>query len=233
MTAETAFRFARVYKLYYAGKYDFKKYKGNMKMPPLIKQPDRVYYHKLVGRLTDAQIHALFLVGYFFNSQAHISNLVSPKGLSAGVEFATRGEKGREGLELDLYALSKTLADKDLDQWLYGEWIDGQRSSMPECIQMTINGELPLDLAAMLLLIPQPELHYNWTEHFADTETMGLGIGPWIQRLKKMDQLLVPQRPGWRMLSFYLAKTFWVAVAGHTNGTLAPQGNSNAAHLFS
>ena len=232
MTAEQAFKFARVYKLYYAGKYDFKKYKGNMKMPPLIKQPDRVYYHKLAGKLTDAQIHALFLVGYFFNPAAHISSLVTPNGMTAAVEFATRGEQGRTLLEHDLYELSKTLSGKDLDQWLYGEWLDGQRASMPECIQMTINGELPLDLAAMLLLIPHPELHYNWPDHFADVETMGLGIGPWIQRLRKMDQLIVPQRPGWRMLSFYLAKQFWTAVAGHNTGTLAPQGNQSANSLF-
>jgi hypothetical protein len=232
MTAEQIFKFARVYKLYYAGKYDFKKYKGNMKMPPLIKQPDRVYYHKLANKLTDAQVHALFLVGYFFNPNAHISNLVTPKGLSAAVEFATRGEKGREGLELGLYELSKTLADKNIDEWLYGEWIDGQRASMPECIQMTINGELPLDLAALLLLIPQPELHYNWTEHFKQTEEIGLGIGPWIQRLKKMDQLLVPQRPGWRMMAFYLAKTFWVAMAGHNTGTLAPISGKTGVELF-
>lgn len=230
MTAEQVFKWSRVYRLYYAGKYDFKKYKGGMKMPPLIKQPDRVYYHKIAGRLTDAQIHALFLVGYFFAPNAHISALASPKAMQAGVEFASRGENGKVALEHGLYDLSKTLQDKDLDAWLYGEWVGDQRASMPECVQMTISGELPLDLAALLLLIPHPEFGYNWTEHFKHVEDSGLGIGPWIQRLKRMDQLLVTQRPGWRMTAFYCAKQFWTAVA--TVYPLRPVERPTANSLF-
>lgn len=230
MTAENVFKFSRVYKLYYAGKYDFKKYKGGMKMPPLIKQPDRVYYYKIAGRLTDAQIHALFLVGYFFAPNAHISALASPKAIQAAVEFASRGENGRVLLEHDLYELSKKLVGKDLDAWLYGEWIGDVRASMPECVQSVINGEIPLDLAALLFLVPQPDLGYNWVAQFADQENIGLGIGPWIQRLKRMDMLLKAQRPGWRALAFYLSKVWWESVA--KLAPLEPQGNSNAASLF-
>jgi len=229
MTAENVFKWARVYRLYYAGKYDMKRYKGGMIMPPLIQQPDRVYYHKLAGRLTDAQIHALFLVGYFFAPSAHISALATPKAQAAAVTFAGRGENGRVALEHDLYDLSKRLADANLDEWLYGEWIDGERASMPECVQDVVCGRLPLDLAAMLLLVPQPQFGYHWTEHFAGVEASGLGIGPWIQRLKRMDQLLVAQRPGWRMLAHGLSKEFW-ASAGLP---LLPVVRQSANSLFS
>jgi hypothetical protein len=229
MTAENVFKWSRVYKLYYAGKYDMKRYKGGMKMPPLIKQPDRVYYHKLAGRLTDAQIHALFLVGYFFAPTAHISALSTPKAISAGVEFAARAENGRTVLEHGLYDLSKTLHDKNLDEWLYGEWIGDVRVSMPECVQSVISGEIPLDIAALLLLIPQSEFGYNWTEHFKHVEDSGLGIGPWIQRLKRMDMLLVGQRPGWRMLAHGLSKEFWKSLGL----PLLPVSHQTANSLFS
>jgi hypothetical protein len=231
MTAENVFKWARVYRLYYAGKYDFKKYKGGMKMPPLIKQPDRVYYYKIAGRLTDAQIHALFLVGFFHNPSAHISDLATPKATAAAVEFCSRGEGGQTVQEHTLYDLSKQLAGKDLDAWLYGEWIGKERASMPECVQSVIKGELPLDTAALLLLIPQPEFGYNWMEHFADVEDSGLGLGPWLQRLKRMDQLLVAQRPGWRMLAFHCSGAFWKAIA-ESHGTLQPKGNSAPNALF-
>ena len=218
MTAENVFKWSRVYQLYYAGKYDFKRYKGGMKMPLLIKQPDRAYYYKIAGRLSDAEIHAMFLVGYFFAPHAHISAMATPKAISAGMEFASRGENGRTLLEDNLYDLSKTLADVKLDEWLYGEWVGDvrtskfTRTSMPECMQMVLKGELPLDLAALLLLIPQSEYGYNWPEHFKHIEDSGLGIAPWITRLKRMDMLLVTQRPGWRLLSHELSKGFWKSV---------------------
>lgn len=230
MTAEQVFKWSRVYRLYYAGKYDFKKYKGGMKMPPLIKQPDRVYYYKIAGRLTDAQIHALFLVGFFFAPTAHISALASPKAIEAGVEFASRGENGRVIMEHTLYDLSKQLATTDLDQWLYGEWVDDERASMPECMQDIMSGKLPLDVAACLLLIPQSQFGYNWTEHFKPVEDMGLGIGPWIQRLRRLDYLLPAQRPGWRMLAHELSTAFWTAMARQSS--LRPVERQTPAGLF-
>ena len=226
MTAENVFKWARVYKLYYAGKYDFKKYKGGMKMPPLINQPDRAYYYKIAGRLSDAEIHAMFLVGYFFAPQAHISAMATPKAISAGMEFASRGENGRSLLEDSLYALSKTLADVNLDEWLYGEWIGEVRASMPGYMQMVLKGEVPLDVAACLLLIPQSESGYNWPEHFKQIEDSGLGIAPWITRLKRMDMLLVGQRPGWRLLSHELSREFWQTLGKQMSPSVRQSANT-------
>lgn len=229
MTAETVFKFSRAYRLFYQGKYDFKKYKGAMKMPALISQPDRVYYHKLAGKLTDAQIHAMFLVGFFFNPVAHVSTLMTPQALTSALAFASRAENGRVILEHDLYALSKVLADKDIDTWLYGDYVGSYRTAIPECAQMTLSGELPLDLAAMLLLIPQPELDYHWAQTMTTQDEIGLGMSPWIQRLKCLDQLLVVQRPGWRMLAYDLAKQFWQSMK---YPTLGPKSSGNSAALF-
>ena len=226
MTAENVFKWSRVYRLYYAGKYDFWKYKGGMKMPPLIKQPDRAYYYKIAGRLSDAEIHAMFLVGYFFAPHAHISAMATSKAISAGMEFASLGENGQTLLEDNLYALSKTLVDKDLDAWLYGEWIGSVRASMPECMQMVLKGELPLDLAACLLLIPQSEYGYNWPEHFKQIEDSGLGIAPWITRLKRMDMLLVTQRPGWRLLAYELSQGFWKSLGKQMSPSVRQSANT-------
>ena len=212
MTADTAFKLCRAYKLFFDGKYNFARYKGGLKMPPLIQQRDRQCYYRIAQKLTDPQIYALFTVAYFFKPKAYVMDLVTPEAFSAGVAFASRAENGATLLEHDLYALTKTLAHTDLDAWLYGERIEGTRAAIPECMQMVINGEMPLDSAALVLLIPQPNLEYNWTQEFAATETTGLGLGPWLTRLKKVDQLIRLQRPGWRILSHQLAKEFWVTM---------------------
>lgn len=213
MTAETVFKFARVYKMYYQGRYDFKLYKGGMKMPPLIKQPDRRYYHRFAQKLNDDQIHALFTLGFFFNPRAHVSDFASPDAEKAAVVFASRSENGRTLLEHDLYALSQRLKTVDIDAWLYGEVLSphNTRALMPPVLQEVINGELALDTACLILLIPQPSLSYHWPAAMEprDKACMGLGPSEWIARLKLLDQLLLRQRPGWRNLTWGLASEFW------------------------
>src|SRR3954471_22535611 len=96
MTAEQVFKYYRSYKLYYAGRYDFQKYHGGLKMPLLIKQQDRSFYYKVAQKLPDHQIHSLFAQGFFFNPRAHISEFVSPDRQSESLKFASRAENGPE-----------------------------------------------------------------------------------------------------------------------------------------
>lgn len=210
MTAENVFRFYRAYKFYYQGKYDLMKYGPAMKSPPLINQADRRFYYRISQKLADEQIHGLFTVAFFHHPNAYVADLVSPDALQAGMQFAARAENGRTLLEHDCYTLRKHLATVNLDEWLYGEWMGTQRVAIPECLQMVINGELPLDLAAILLLVPRKELDYHWTAQFSDG---ALGAGEWIGRLKCADQLIRLQRPGWRQLAWSVSEQFWTELA--------------------
>ncbi len=99
----------------------------------------------------------------------------------------------------------------DIDAWLYGERDGNSRALLPECIQQVISGELPLDLACLLLLIPQPARHYDWLNdmEIESPDDMGLGARPWMERLIKADQLLRLQRPTWRLDSRHFASEFW------------------------
>ena len=211
MTAEQTFKFSRAYKFYYQGKYDFTKYKGGMRTTPLTNQPDRRFYYRISQKLTDAQIHALYTLAYFYKPNAYLTDLVTPDAFADAIAFASRAENGKTLLEHDLYELAKSLKTLDLDAWLYGEWNGHQRFAIPECLQMVMNKYLPLDLAAILFLVPRVELDYHWPAFHAASPTAGmtLGASDWIERLKKADQLVRMQRPGWRALAWDLSKTFW------------------------
>lgn len=225
------FELSRAYRFYYAGKYDFAKYDGHIKTPPLQSQADRRFYFRIAQKLNDDQIHALFTIGFFHKPKAYVADLSTPEAFTAAMIFAGRPENGRTLLERELYDLSKVLRQTDIDTWLYGERIDGQRASTPECMRMIMSGELAPDVACLLLLIPQPALQYAWMpyQEARPEATFGLGIGPWLQRLRLIDQLILRQRPGWRMLSHDLAKAFWKAMR---YPTLAPHYDVQPAALF-
>ena len=210
MTPENVFRLYRAYKFFYNGNHnDFQRY-INIKCPPLLDQKDRQFYYRLSQKLSDSCLHSLFNIGFFHNPKAYVSTLVTPEALTAAAVFAGRMENGEPLLKADLYELKKRLSSiSDIDVWLYGEHDStGKRAMMPGCLQDVINEELPVDLACLLLLIPQPDLSYNWLMDITPDE-LSLGSGPWIDRLKKIDQLIHLHRPDWRMMSYQLAKEFW------------------------
>src|ERR1043166_8744370 len=161
MTAENVFRLSRAYQLYYQGRFDFKKYKGNFPAPPLIKQKDRRFYHKIAQKLSDPEVHALFTLGYFYNPKVYIVNLATREWQHTAVDFAARWQNGRPLFEAELYNLSKRFLAEDIIKWLY-------ESAIPECMQETMNGEMALDTACMLMLIPQKQLSYNWPEYWSN-----------------------------------------------------------------
>lgn len=204
MTAEQVFKLYRAYKFYYSGNYDFKKYGGNINAPPLLQQRDRQFYYRIAQKLNDEQIHGLFTSGFFFKPKAYVSDFATPDALNVALTFASRAENGRTLLEHDLYELEKTHAN-DMQDWLFTD------AAVPACMQDVISGSLPLDLACLLLLIPMKHHDYQWTKYWEarPEASLGLGVQPWIDRLKKVDQLIVMQRPGWRLLAFGLAKEFW------------------------
>lgn len=202
MTAEHVYRWNRAYKLYYTTGYDLEKYSGHVRsMAPLIQQGDRQYYHRLSIKLLDSQLHGLFTIGYFFNPKAHISELATPVAQLSGLIFASRAENGLPKLREDLYSLRQRLSSLDLHEWLYG--------SMPGCLGDVINGTLPVDIACIVLLVPQISRQFAWLKYWMTTPNTGLGPFPWIARLVKLDKLLRLQRPGWRMVAHDLAKEFW------------------------
>ncbi len=226
MTAEHVFRFYRAYKFFYrpGGYNDLNRYAA-ITCPPLINQRERQFYYRIAQQLNDTTVHALYTYGFFFNPGAHISILATPDAFSSALVFAGRGENGTTLLQHDLYELRKRFVGERVDgvtpilewvpDWLYAD--DG--NIMPPCVQEIISGELPLDLAALLLLIPQPDLHHQWTANMSKDD-MGLGSGPWIDRLKKLDLLLRANRPGWRIQSHQLASEFWHSL---NLPTLAPR----------
>ncbi len=204
MTAEKVFSFSQAYKLYYQGKFDFQKYKGQMPTPPLIQQKDRQFYHRIANRLSDESVHALFTLSYFHNPKAYIADLVSRECMDAAIKFASRGQNGRPLFESELYDLAKRFEEESILNWLYD-------NALPPCLQEVMDGSLPLDTACMLLLIPQPRILFDWGKFWLNHPDAGMGLGaaPWVERLKKADQLIFAQRDGWRTLSHALAKEFW------------------------
>jgi hypothetical protein len=225
MTPESVFSLYRAYKFYYSGKHlDFDRY-INIRIPPLIQQRERQFYYRIAQRLNDTTVHALFTVGFFFAPKAHVTALATPDAFSAALSFAGRTENGDTLLQHDLYELKKRLTDNtagsnyfgvDLAAWLYGE----PGELIPTCVQDIINGDLPLDVACMLLLVPQPSMSYNWPVAMAaHPDDAGLGASPWIDRLKKVDQLLRLHRPLWRQTAHRLSKEFWHSLA---SPSLAP-----------
>lgn len=235
MTAEQVFKYYRVYRLYFSGNYDITKFKGNLKnIGPLIQQPERRFYYRLAQKLTDAQIHSLFTYQFFCNPRAYITNIATQEAMQKAIAHASRAENGRPLLEADLYELRKHLKDENVDEWLYGEVLGSQRAHVPGCLQDLAAGRLALDVACMLLLIPQPDLHYHWTEH-RKKMPVNLAFGPLAvtERLQKVDKLFWMHRTGWRTLSHELAKTFWLELC-EQNGltTLAPMKVESEAGLF-
>jgi hypothetical protein len=207
MTPERVYKFYRAYKLYFQGSYDFTKYKGNIKTPSLLSVPERRFYHRISQKLDDAQVHALFALAFFHDPKMYVATLASDAWFKKAVTFASRGENGLPMLEADSYKLASRLPAAALDEWLYGEILSNGRGIMPECMSDVIAETLPLDLAAALLLIPQAHLHYHWVKAFTDIGPFG--VIPYIDRLRKVDQILYMQRPGWRTLSHPLARRFW------------------------
>ena len=212
MTAEEVFRYYRAYKFFYAGKkiHDLAKYAG-IKCPPLIQQRDRSFYYRISQRLNNDMVHALFTFGFFYNPKAHVSELAGPDRLTDALTWAGRADLGEVGMKIELYELAKVFREGDIDGWLYGVVENGERELLPECIAEIMTGELPVDIACALLLIPQPDLEYHWTRDIPPDE-MGLGSAPWIDRLTKIDQLFRLHRPGWRAYTSKLAKGFWDSV---------------------
>jgi hypothetical protein len=209
MTPELTFKFYRTYKFYYQGKFDLKKYPGGLPCPPLIQQADRRFFHRISQKLNDSQVHALYTTQFFFHPNAYVADMVTPDAFREAVAFAARAENGKTLLEHELYELGKQLRLVKLDDWLYGEHIDGQRTAIPECLQMVISKELPLDLACILLLVPFAPLGYHWWNFYKEQVTFGMGPMVWIDRLVKADKLIMAQRPGWRVLQWELSETFW------------------------
>jgi len=233
MTAEQAYKFYHGYKLMFAGRYDPRKYKWNLpNLPVLSRQPDRHFYSRLAHKLNDAEIHALYTVGFFHKVNAYIADLMTPDLTTAAMDFVARGEKGRVQLETDLYELSKTLEDKDIDAWLYGDIVDGKRTLVPECLQMVVDRELDLDVAALVLLIPQPRLGFNWSAEMQtrdDVQSFGPVSLP--RKLETADRLINYNRPGWRCISQSVAADFWRTLGVPDNG-LAPAAIHTKPSLF-
>lgn len=231
MNAATAYKFYHAYKLFYSGKYDPTKYRWNLpNLPALEKQPDRHFFNKLAHRLNDAEIHALYTVGFFHKVNAYIADLMTPDMLDAGIRFASRAQNGRPQLEADLYDLTKKLDGVDLDAWLYGEVIDGQRAMVPGVLQMVIDKELELDVAALLLLVPQPHLEFNWLpEMLKQPSTMAFGPISTPKKLQTADRLIKCNRPGWRLMSQQVAAAFWESA---DVDTLAPASVVSKRRLF-
>jgi hypothetical protein len=207
VTPENVFHNYRGYKFYYNGDIKFERGTFIIHHPPYIEQRERQWYYKLSVKLNDAQIHALFTVGFFFNPRAYITQLVTPEAQRAGLLFAGRAENGDTLWQQDLYELRKRL--DDVDAWLYGERDEsGTRAMMPGCLQEVIAGIFPLDLATALLLIPQPDLQFDWSSYWTQQPQHGLGPQPWIARLRCADQLIAYHRQ-WRFAAHTLATEFW------------------------
>ena len=213
MTAEQVYKLSKAYRLYFTADYDIFKYKWAVKTPPLIQDTRRQFYHRLANKLSDTQIHATLTVAHFFKPEIFITDIVSQEHIDAGVQFDSRRENGTQLYCRDLYDLRKRVKVRDLDEWLYGAFTDGQRSGVPGCISDILNRSLPLDLACLLLLVPRPELDYQWVKYWEEREPQmtSFGVRPWIERLKKVDRLLQYQRTGWRQDTHRLSKIFWAS----------------------
>ena len=218
MNSEDVFMYAKSYRMYFAtDTYDFMKYHGRIRTPPLISQRDRQFYYRLSTKLNDEQIHAALLLTYFFKPTAYIADVCSPESIDASIRFASRAENGATLFAHELYAMRKSIPPADLYEWIYGN----AESVLPVCIQSLINKDLPIDLACLLLLIPREEFGYHWSRHYEETEPVGrsFGVRPWIDRLRKADQLIRWRRSEWRQFSYKLSQAFW---ASYQLSSLAP-----------
>jgi hypothetical protein len=231
MTAENAYKLYHAVKLFYQGKYDPKKYNWSLPtLPPFDKQRDRHFFSRIAQKLNTAEIHGLYTVGFFHKVNAYVADLVTPDWMMSATRFVARGQNGRAQLESDLYDLSKKLEHVDLDAWLYGDVIDGQRTLIPGCLQMVSDGELDIDVAALVLLIPQPHLSYDWSGEM-QRRPMHLSFGPISlpRKLQTADRLINYNRPGWRLLSQSVAADFWKATGIES---LAPAAIETKPSLF-
>lgn len=206
---------------FFSGNYNFRKYKGRLTPVPLHTRPERQFCHRIANKLNDTQIHALFLTEFFYEPDAFISSLVGLNIFRRAVAFDARRENGETKFDHDLYELRKTLQDVDLDTWLYGEFVGPQRSAIPPCLQDVIERKIPLDIACLLFLIPQPDLGFDW-KRFHLQHVNDFGPAPWILRLRKVDQLLQQQRGDWRSMTHRLAKTFWTSLDCPSLAPVAP-----------
>jgi len=212
MTSEEVFMYSRAYRLYFSSNsYDFIKYKGQIKTPPLIQQKERQFYYRLATKLNDEEIHATFLTTHFFKPTAFITDVCSPESIQAGVAFASRAENGAQGLANHLYTVYKQFQTEDIEAWLYGAWMGNKRASMPNCIGQLITKDLSIELAVLLLMIPHSDLGYDWVKYWEhrDPTKASFGVHPWITRLQKADQLIRLTRGDWRQLSFKYSEAFW------------------------
>lgn len=215
MTSEHVFRLYRAYKFFYGSKdTEFRKFLG-IQLPDLQSQRDKTFYHRISQKLNDQTIHALFTWGFFFHPNAHVSMLATPEAFQHAMVFASRQQNGDTQLVHDFYELRKRLNYDTLDTWLYGEMLpDGTRAAMPECLQDLIRGDIALDFACLLLLIPQTALHFNWVADMElESDDSDLGSAPWIHRLHRADMLIRFQRPMWRADSRRLSTEFWQGMA--------------------
>lgn len=213
MTPENVMMFCKSYRMYFSTeKYDFIKYQGHVKVSPLIEHKDRRAFYRLSQKLNDAQIHATLLLTHFHNPTAYVTDAIDPVRMQEGVAFASRAENGTRVLLNDLYEIRKSFKDTDLlDVWLWGrELPSGGRAAIPECLNQVVKGSLSLDLASLLLLIPQtPTLNWPAIWDARETPRKVFGACNIIDRLKKADQLINWQRPGWRHQSHKIAHAFW------------------------
>ena len=210
MTTEEAIKYGKAYKLYFStDTYDFVKYRGEIRTGALLQQRDRALYYRLSRKLNDAQIHATLLHTYFYKPHAYIADVLTPEATAAGIALASRAELGERRLAMDLYDLRKRVTSRAMNAWLYAQLVDGDRAAIPGCIEDLMAHSLPLDLACLLLLIPQST--QNWSVYWQEREPQGtsFGVRPWLSRLQKADQILYLYRPQWRQLSHKLSRLFW------------------------
>lgn len=212
MTTEEVFMYSRAYRLYFnTSSYDFIKYQGQIKTPPLHEQRERQFYYRLSRKLNDAQIHATFLVTHFFKPSAFITDVCTPERIDEGIALVSRAENGSRAIGQTLYDLHKTLPAAGIEDWLYGAKLEQRRADFPDCLGDVISRKIPIDIACLLFLIPRPELQYHWTQYWEDRETVEnpFGVRPWIARLRKADQLINWQRQHWRSMSHKYSAAFW------------------------
>lgn len=210
MTTEDTIKFGKAYKLYFStDTYDYPKYRGEIKTSPLLHQRDRSFYYRLSRKLNDAQIHAAFLHTYFYQPNAYIADVLTPEALDAGIALASRAELGERRLKMDLYDLRKRLKPRDIDAWLYAPVVGNERAALPVCLEELLAKQLPIDLACLLLLIPQNGQSWvsYWDAH--EPATASFGVRPWLTRLRKADQLFYLYRPHWRQMTHSLSELFW------------------------
>lgn len=231
MTTEDAIKFGKAYKLYFStDTYDYPKYKGEVRTGALLQQRDRSLYYRLSRKLNDDQIHATLLHTHFYHPNAYIAEALTPEAMDAGVALDARAKLGSRRLWMDLVELRKRVKPAAMDAWLYAPIVDGERAALPGCIEELIAKTLPIDLACLLLLIPQHG--QSWVPYWEAREpkAASFGVRPWLTRLQKADQLFYLYRPGWRTLTHDLSRTFWES---YPTDKLTPAAYTATTSLFS